>query len=53
VPVKGDLRSGRDELSPGAQHQRDSMLARQLNRFSRGVELVDWNTKPLVAMLRY
>ncbi len=29
------------------------MLARQLNRFSRGVESVDWNTKLLVAMLRY
>jgi hypothetical protein len=40
-------------LSPGAQDQRDAMLARQLNRFSRGVESVDWNTKLLVAMLRY
>lgn len=29
------------------------MLARQLNRFSRGVESVEWNTKLLVAMLRY
>jgi hypothetical protein len=26
-------------LSPGAQDQRDAMLARQLNRFSRGVEV--------------
>ena len=29
------------------------MLAQQLNRFSRGVESVDWNTKLLVAMMRY
>jgi hypothetical protein len=28
------------------------MLAQQLNRFSRGVESVDWNTKLLVAMMR-
>jgi hypothetical protein len=40
-------------LSPGAQDQRDAMLARQLNRFSRGVESVDWNAKLLVAMMRY
>ena len=40
-------------LSPGAQDQRDAMLARQLNRFSRGVESVDWNMKLLVAMMRY
>jgi hypothetical protein len=40
-------------LSPGAQDERDAMLARQLNRFSRGVESVDWNAKLLVAMLRY
>jgi len=40
-------------LSPGAQDQRDAMLARQLNRFSRGVESVDWNTKLIVAMMRY
>jgi len=40
-------------LSPGAQDQRDAMLARQLNRLSRAVESVDWNTKLLVAMLRY
>src|SRR5271154_5391147 len=40
-------------LSPGAQDQRDAMIARQLNRFSRGVESVDWNTKLLVAMMRY
>jgi hypothetical protein len=29
------------------------MIARQLSRFSRGVESVDWNTKLLVAMMRY
>lgn len=40
-------------LSPGAQDQRDAMLARQINRLSRGLESVDWNTKLLVAMLRY
>jgi hypothetical protein len=40
-------------LSPGAQDQRDAMLARQINRLSRGVEAVDWNTKLLVAMMRY
>jgi hypothetical protein len=40
-------------LSPGAQDQRDAMLARQLNRFSRAVESVDWNTKLVVAMMRY
>ena len=40
-------------LSPGAQDQRDAMLARQLNRFSRGVESVDWHMKLLVAMMRY
>jgi len=40
-------------LSPGAQDHRDAMIARQLARFSRGVESVDWNTKLLVAMLRY
>ena len=40
-------------LSPGAQDQRDGMLARQLNRLSRGVESVDWNTTLLVAMMRY
>lgn len=40
-------------LSPGAQDQRDAMIARQLNRFSRGAESVDWNTKLLVAMMRY
>jgi hypothetical protein len=40
-------------LSPSAQDQRDAMLARQINRLSRGAESVDWNTKLLVAMLRY
>jgi hypothetical protein len=40
-------------ISPGAQDQRDAMIARQLNRFSRNVESVDWNTKLLIAMMRY
>jgi len=40
-------------LSPGAQDQRDAMLGRHLNRFSRAVESVDWNAKLIVAMLRY
>lgn len=31
-------------LSPAAQDHRDAMLARQLNRFSRAVESVDWKT---------
>src|ERR1700682_557588 len=54
VPVKAIYQAAVTAyLSPGAQDQRDAMLARQLNRFSRGVESVDWNTKLLVAMLRY
>jgi hypothetical protein len=54
VPVKAIYEAAvTTYLSPGAQDQRDAMLARQLNRFSRGVESVDWNTKLLVAMLRY
>ena len=40
-------------LNLGAQDERDAMLARQLNRFSRGVDSVDWNTKLLITMLRY
>ena len=40
-------------VSPGAQDQRDAMLACQLNRFSRAVESADWSTKLLVAMQRY
>jgi hypothetical protein len=40
-------------LSPAAQDRRDAMLARQINRLSRGVETVDFNTKLLVAMQRY
>jgi hypothetical protein len=40
-------------VSPGAQDQRDALMARQLNRFSRHVESVDWNTKLLIAMMRY
>jgi hypothetical protein len=54
VPVKAIYEAAVTAyLSPGAQDHRDAMLARQLNRFSRGVESVDWNTKLLVAMLRY
>src|SRR6202051_4543971 len=54
VPVKAIYEAAVTAyLSPGAQDQRDAMLARQLTRFSRGVESVDWNTKLLVAMLRY
>jgi hypothetical protein len=54
VPVKAIYEAAVTAyLSPGAQDQRDAMVARQLNRFSRGVESVDWNTKLLVAMLRY
>jgi hypothetical protein len=40
-------------LSPAAQHRRDAMLSQHLNRFSRTVESVDWNTKMLIAMLAY
>jgi hypothetical protein len=54
VPVKAIYEAAVTAyVSPGAQDQRDAMLARQLNRFSRGVESVDWNTKLLVAMMRY
>ena len=54
VPIKAIYEAALSAyLNPGAQDQRDAMLARQLNRFSRGVESVDWNTKLLVAMLRY
>lgn len=40
-------------LRPDAQDHRDVMIGRQLNRLSRVVETVDWNTKLLIAMLRY
>jgi len=40
-------------LAPGAQDQRDAMLARQLIRFNRAVEGVDWNTKLVVGMMSY
>src|SRR5450755_1427656 len=54
VPINAIYEAAlRAYLNPGAQDQRDAMLARQLNRFSRGVESVDWNTKLLVAMMRY
>jgi hypothetical protein len=54
VPVKAIYEAAVSAyVSPGAQDQRDAMLARHLNRFSRAVESVDWNTKLLVAMQRY
>ena len=54
VPVKAIYEAAVSAfVSPGAQDQRDAMLARQLNRFSRAVESVDWNTKLLIAMQRY
>jgi hypothetical protein len=54
VPINAIYEAAlRAYLNPGAQDQRDAMLARQLNRFSRGVESVDWNTKMLIAMLTY
>jgi hypothetical protein len=40
-------------LSAVDQDQRDAMLSRHLNRFSRAVESVDWNAKMLIAMLAY
>lgn len=40
-------------LSPAAQDQRDAMLGRQINRVSRALESVDFNSKLVVAMLRY
>jgi hypothetical protein len=54
VPINAIYEAAlRAYLNPGAQDQRDAMLARQLNRFSRGVESVDWNSKMLIAMLTY
>jgi hypothetical protein len=40
-------------VSAVAQDQRDAMLSRHLNRFSRAIESVDWNAKMLIAMLAY
>ncbi len=40
-------------LSPAAQDQRDAMIGRHINRLSRGVESVEFNSKLVVAMLRY
>src|SRR6202161_1717680 len=40
-------------VSAVAQDQRDAMLSRHLNRFSRAVESVDWNAEMLIAMLAY
>ena len=54
VPINAIYEAAlRAYLNPGAQDQRDAMLARQLNRFSRAVESVDWNSKMLIAMLTY
>ena len=40
-------------LSPAAQDQRDAMLGRQINRLSRVVETVEFNSKLVIAMLHY
>lgn len=40
-------------LSPAAHDQRDAMIGRHINRLSRGVESMEFNTKLVVAMLRY
>jgi hypothetical protein len=54
VPIKAIHEAAlRAYLSPAAQDQRDAMLARHLNRFSRAVESVDWNSRMLIAMLAY
>src|SRR6202140_1130036 len=54
VPIKAVHEAAlRAYLSPAAQDQRDAMLSRHLNRFSRAVESVDWNAKMLIAMLAY
>lgn len=54
VPIKAIYEAAlRAYLSPAAQDQRDAMLSRHLNRFSRAVESVDWNAKMLIAMLAY
>jgi hypothetical protein len=50
VPIKAIHEAAlRAYLSPAAQDQRDGMLSRHLNRFSRAVESVDWNAKMLIA----
>jgi hypothetical protein len=54
LPLKAiDEKAVADYWSPGAQDQRDAMLARQFNRLSRGVESVDGSMKLRVAMMRY
>src|ERR1700728_2202894 len=54
VPIKAVHEAAlRAYLSPAAQDQRDAMLSRHLNRFSRAVESVDRNTQMLIAMLAY
>lgn len=54
VPIKAIFEAAlRAYVSPAAQDNRDAMLVRHLNRFSRAVEAVDWNTKLMLAMLAY
>ena len=54
VPLKAVYEAAlRSYLSPAAQDNRDAVLVRHLNRFSRAVESVDWNTRMLIAMLAY
>ena len=40
-------------LSPAAQDQRDAMIARPINRLTRAVEGVRWDTKLLVTMVGF
>ncbi len=40
-------------LSPAAQDQRDAMIARPINRLTRAVAGVRWDTKLLVTMLGF
>jgi hypothetical protein len=40
-------------LSPAAQDQRDAMIARPINRLTRAVEGVRWDTKLLVTMMGF
>ncbi len=54
VPIKAVHEAAlRAYLKPAAQDNRDAMMVRHLNRFSRALESVDWNTKMLIAMLAY
>jgi hypothetical protein len=54
VPIKAVHEAAlRAYLKPAAQDNRDAMMVRHLNRFSRALESVDWNAKMLIAMLAY